>query len=514
MFFQAGSAGWEAIKLYSFDACCDGSSHVDLSVESPAQQLKRAGRLCSGAAMSQSLGSRGPRASASSSAGDVAKLIKAIFGESPIPPGLFTIDPEQDLKHEQLNELIGDLIKLDAFVTTSILEKALVLQTSLMSHHEASLVAKPLRALLQFIRTRSKNSSTGTRLPAHIRKLVVIYKEQHPNQSPTKEPEVAPAFARPPSTKPTSSASAAAAPSLLSKSKAEIEALFGIAPAQEVVALSQDSIEEVPITTRPVEVVNLLSQPEVDIPPTQEYPDQQLPAARHALEHWDAGRATLVRTSTAGQQEVGEAFAGEDGFIHVRWASGEVSATEHSSLLLALPGMRRPAAAMKRPAAKAGKRATRGWEEAPDPTQAEGPEGPEVEVEVEFEAEAEEEEPTDGEQGEEEEQAEDMEAPPPASSSSKKRKAGGNPQVPHSPFTFADGTRMKLCVFTNKSYILHKKATDTKWPQLVGCEAGMAWKYEKNHSQVITAVWCKLAELAALPNKPEVCDIREQILRS
>ena len=64
------------------------------------------------------------RASASSSAGDVAKLIKAVFGESPLPASLFTVDPEQDLKHEQLSELIDDIIKLDVFVTLRILEKS------------------------------------------------------------------------------------------------------------------------------------------------------------------------------------------------------------------------------------------------------------------------------------------------------------------------------------------------------------------------------------------------------
>ena len=105
----------------------------------------------SGAAMSQSSGPKNVRASASSSAGDVAKLIKAVFGESPLPASLFTVDPEQDLKHEQLNELIADLIKLDAFVTLRILEKALVLQTNLMCQHEAGLIAKPIRNLLQYV---------------------------------------------------------------------------------------------------------------------------------------------------------------------------------------------------------------------------------------------------------------------------------------------------------------------------------------------------------------------------
>ena len=117
------------------------------------------------------------RASASSSAGDVAKLIKAVFGESPLPASLFTVGPEQDLKHGQLNELIADLTELDAFVTLRILEKAMVLQTILVPQHEAGLIAKPIRNLLQYVRGKAKNSSTGARLPAHIRKLVAILKE-------------------------------------------------------------------------------------------------------------------------------------------------------------------------------------------------------------------------------------------------------------------------------------------------------------------------------------------------
>ena len=94
-----------------------------------------------GAAMSQSSGPKNVRASASSSDGDVAKLINAVFGEPPLPASLFTVDPEQDLKREQPSELIADLIKLDAFVTLRVLEKALVLQTNLMSQHEAGLIA-------------------------------------------------------------------------------------------------------------------------------------------------------------------------------------------------------------------------------------------------------------------------------------------------------------------------------------------------------------------------------------
>ena len=85
-----------------------------------------------------------------------------------------------------------------------------------------------------------------------------------------------------------------------------------------------------------------------------------------------------MRTFRTGQQEVGEAFAGGDGFIHVRWASGEVTATEQSSLLLVLPCMRRPAGVMKRPAGRAGKKPAQGWEEAPDLTQAESAEHSDV----------------------------------------------------------------------------------------------------------------------------------------
>ena len=158
--------------------------------------------------MSQSSGLKNLRASASSSAGDVAKLFKAVFGEAPLPASLFTVDPEQDLKHPQLHELIADLIKLDAFVTLRILEKGLVLQTNLMSQHEAGLIAKPIRNLLQYVRGKAKNSSTGTRVPAHIRKLVAIFKEQHPSQSPTKEPDPASAPA------PKTSSSTTSAPQL------------------------------------------------------------------------------------------------------------------------------------------------------------------------------------------------------------------------------------------------------------------------------------------------------------
>ena len=46
-----------------------------------------------------------------------------LFGESHVPSGLFTVDPEQDLKQVQLNELIADLLTLDAFVTASIIGK-------------------------------------------------------------------------------------------------------------------------------------------------------------------------------------------------------------------------------------------------------------------------------------------------------------------------------------------------------------------------------------------------------
>ena len=105
-----------------------------------------------GAAMLQRSGLKNVRASASSSAGDVAKLIKAVFGESPLPASLFTVDPEQDLKHGQLNELTADLVKLDVFVSLRILEKALVLQTNLMSQHEAGLIVKPIRNLVQYVR--------------------------------------------------------------------------------------------------------------------------------------------------------------------------------------------------------------------------------------------------------------------------------------------------------------------------------------------------------------------------
>ena len=44
-----------------------------------------------------------------------------------MPSGLFTVDPEQDLKEVQLNELIVDLLTLDAFVTASILGRAALL---------------------------------------------------------------------------------------------------------------------------------------------------------------------------------------------------------------------------------------------------------------------------------------------------------------------------------------------------------------------------------------------------
>jgi len=293
-------------------------------------QLKRVARpWLWGAAMFQGSGLKNLRASASSSAGDVAKLIKAVFGESPLPASLFTVDPEQDLKHPQLHELIADLIKLDAFVTLRILEKGLVLQTNLMSQHEAGLIAKPIRNLLQYVRGKAKNSSTGTRLPAHIRKLVAIFKEQHPSQSPTPDPALAPA---PKTSSSTTSATLPVATSILSQSKAEIEALFGHRAAQDVVTLSQDSVAEVPLTEKPAEVVDLLSQPETEmhIVPFQDHTDRFLlrphrplpptttPTTPPELEHWDAGRATLVRTFRTGQQEVGKAFAGGDGFIHVR----------------------------------------------------------------------------------------------------------------------------------------------------------------------------------------------------
>ena len=373
------------------------------------------------------------RASASSSAGDVAKLIKAVFGESPLPASLFTVDPEEDLKHEQLNELIADLIKLDAFVTLRILEKALALQTNLMSHHEAGLIAKRIRNLLQYVRGKAKNSSTGARLPAHIRKLVAILKEQHPSQSPTKEPDPALAPA-PKASSSTISARPAVATPILSKSKAEVEALFGLSSAQDVVTLSQDSVAEVPLTKKPAEVVDLLSQPETEFAPSQDYPAEPAQAPPE-LEHWDAGRATLVRTFRTGQQEVGEAFAGGDGFIHVRWASGEVTATEQCSLLLVLPCMRRPDA-MKRPAGLAGKKRAKGWEEAPDPTQVEAAEHPAVGSVAEEEEEEEHE--ADEEQEEETEKADDQELAEAAeeSSTEKRRKEQSPEEPPPSPFLF------------------------------------------------------------------------------
>ena len=458
-------------------------------------------------------GSQGPgfgatmkngRASASSSAGDVAKLIKAVFGEAPLPASLFTVDPEQDLKHEKLKELIADLIKLDAFVTLRILEKALVLQTNLMSRHEAGLIAKPIRNLLQYVRGKAKNCSTGTRLPAHIRKLVAIFKEQHPSQSPTKELDPGLASASKASSS-TTSAPLAVATSILSKSKAEIEALFGLGSAQDVVTLSQDSVAEVPLTKEPAEVVDLLSQPETQIAPIQDYPAQPAQAPPE-LEHWDAGRATLVRTFRTGQQEVGEAFAGGDGFIHVRWASGEVTATEQSSLQLVLPCMRRPAAAMKRPAGMAENQPASEWED----------EEQEEQTDEELHHAHEEQHQSEDKQEEETEKADDQELAEAAEeSSTKKRKKEHSPPEPPSPFFFPDGSMMKLGVFTHKSYILYKKATsETKWPLLVGCEEKLAWKHEKEHGSVIKAVWCQLARLSAIPDKAEAVQIRDQVLRT
>ena len=77
-------------------------------------QLKRVARPWLWGSNAPTFRAENVRASASSSAGDVAKLIKAVFGESPLSASLFSVDPEQDLKHEQLSELIVDLIKLDA----------------------------------------------------------------------------------------------------------------------------------------------------------------------------------------------------------------------------------------------------------------------------------------------------------------------------------------------------------------------------------------------------------------
>ena len=103
-----------------------------------------------------------------------------------------------------------------------------------------------------------------------------------------------------------------------------------------------------------------------------------------------------------------------------------------------------------------------------------------------------------------------------AGSSTKKSRKEDNPEVPVSPFTLADGSMLKLGVFfTHKSYIMHKKAaSEEKWPLLVACEEGMAWRHEKGHIKVITTVWCKLADLAAVPSKKEAGDTRQQVLNS
>ena len=277
--------------------------------------------------------------------------------------------------------------------------------------------------------------------------------------------------------------------------------------------LSQDSVAEVPLTKKPAEVVDLLSQPETEFAPSQDYPAQPAQAPPE-LEHWDAGRATLVRTFRTGQQEVGEAFAGGDGFIHVRWASGEVTATEQCSFLLVLPCMRRPAA-MKRPAGLAGKKRAKGWEEAPDPTQVEAAEHPDVGSVAEEEEE--EEHQADEEQEEEPEKADDQELAEAAeeSSTKKRRKEQSPEEPPPSPFLFPDGSMMKLGVFTHKSYILYKNATsETKWPLLLGCGENLAWIHEKEHRSIIKAVWCQLAKLSAIPDKAEAVQIRDQVLRT
>ena len=60
-------------------------------------QLKRVARPWLWGSNVPKFRAKNARASASSSAGDVAKLIKAVFGESPRPASLFTVGPEQRL---------------------------------------------------------------------------------------------------------------------------------------------------------------------------------------------------------------------------------------------------------------------------------------------------------------------------------------------------------------------------------------------------------------------------------
>ena len=154
------------------------------------------------------------------------------------------------------NELIADLLKLDAFVTASILEKA-------------SLIAKPIRGLFAVHQGQGKQLQHWHQVGGPYQETRGHLQEALPQSITISRGRSFIAPQQTKATKPTSSASApaVAATSLLSKSKAEIDALFGIAPAQEIVSLSQDSVEEVPLTEKPQQVVDLLSQLEMEIAP-------------------------------------------------------------------------------------------------------------------------------------------------------------------------------------------------------------------------------------------------------
>ena len=166
-------------------------------------------------------------------------------------------------------------------------------------------------------------------------------KEHYPNPSPfpgagpSSPPQQTKATTPTTSAPATSSAPEAAVTSLVSNSKAEIDALFGIAPTHKIVSLSQDSFEEVPLTEKPQRVVDLLSQLEMEIAPTQDTRSSPHPRGS-TLSTGTQGEQPWCALAALGSRRWERLLQVRMASFMFRWASGGFSGTEHG-MRVAMP---------------------------------------------------------------------------------------------------------------------------------------------------------------------------------
>ena len=397
------------------------------------------------------------RRSNSNDAKALAKTFRSHFHS--VETGTFQPDIEDCLQRHM--DFFLDLWELGMYPAESAIANALKLVWPEKATAEAKQIAKSLKGVLGTIHYKRRRMSSGGKSAPLLKEflakvdapaLPISSSRVEPTKTdkshPSKTEQSEPSSHKTPKQKPSRSTNLP-----IDKDCKVIASLYGVANHQ-VPTLSPYIISD--------SDVNFSQEPSTATP--------QGEACKGF--YFDHEACCLVRTvnGTAGVEiEKSTMMPGKGGFAEAVFQDGQVKETEIPNLELFPTGLKRPASALKKPAA---------CEETLEASTDSEPEVAEVSSQDSL--------PNDG--------------PHKLAKASSSR---SNQMV------LASGVILKLGKFSAQSYITFKEPGSIKFHLLVACSAKQAARNGKHHHQIISSIWTAISSKGVLPSKG---DCKVQVL--